>query len=83
MLDGVRYVEVETSRYYNRTCTWCPNGHTHARRTQELMDWQVFTTITAELGAAGFDGFFAFHNYNEPLANPRLSQEITQASSAE
>lgn len=42
------------------------------------MDWQVFTKITAELGAAHFEGFFAFHNYNEPLANPRLREEIAQ-----
>lgn len=76
-LAGVRYVEVETSRYCNRTCSWCPNGHTDARRTQQLMDWAVFTKITAELGALDFDGFFAFHNYNEPLANPRLREEIT------
>lgn len=77
-LAGLRYVEVETSRYCNRSCDWCPNGHTNARRTQQLMEWAVFTKITAELGAAGFDGFFAFHNFSEPLANPRLNQEITQ-----
>ncbi|MGW1159406.1 SPASM domain-containing protein [Streptomyces sp. NPDC002519] len=75
-LAGLRYVEIETSRYCNRTCLWCPNGHTDARRTQQLMDWSAFTKITAELGAADFEGFFAFHNYNEPLANPRLREEI-------
>lgn len=80
-LSGLRYVEVETSRYCNRTCDWCPNGHTDARRVQQLMDWDHFTKITAELGAAGFEGFFAFHNYNEPLANPRLDQEIAQVRS--
>ncbi|MGH3280347.1 MAG: hypothetical protein ACRDNW_14585, partial [Trebonia sp.] len=26
-LAGLRYVEVETARYCNRTCPWCPNGH--------------------------------------------------------
>ncbi|GAA1919745.1 radical SAM/SPASM domain-containing protein [Streptantibioticus ferralitis] len=77
-LAGVRYVEIETSRYCNRICSWCPNGQTNARRTQQLMDWAVFEKITAELGAAGFDGFFAFHNYNEPLANPRLREEIAR-----
>ncbi|MGW7004174.1 radical SAM/SPASM domain-containing protein [Streptomyces sp. NPDC054933] len=75
-LAGLRYVEIETSRYCNRTCSWCPNGHTDARRTQQLMEWAVFAKITAELAVAGFAGFFAFHNYNEPLANPRLREEI-------
>ncbi|MCF3100999.1 radical SAM protein [Streptomyces roseoverticillatus] len=77
-LEGLRYVEVETSRFCNRRCPWCPNGHTRARREQQLMDWEVFTKITAELGAFGYDGFFAFHNYNEPLANARLFDEIAR-----
>jgi radical SAM protein with 4Fe4S-binding SPASM domain len=42
----------------------------------------VFSKITAELGAAGFSGFFAFHNYNEPLANPRLHEEIAHVRAA-
>jgi hypothetical protein len=77
-LAGLRYVEIETSRYCNRTCSWCPNGHTTTRRAQQLMDWHLFAKITAELGTAAFAGFFAFHNYNEPLANPRLFEEIAQ-----
>jgi hypothetical protein len=27
------------------------------------------TSLAAEFGEAGFVGFFALHNYNEPLAN--------------
>ncbi|GAA0423954.1 radical SAM/SPASM domain-containing protein [Streptomyces luteireticuli] len=77
-LAGLRYVEIETSRYCNRVCSWCPNGHTTERRAQELMPWDLFTKITRELGAAGFGGFFAFHNYNEPLHNKRLPEEIAE-----
>ncbi|GAB2749197.1 radical SAM/SPASM domain-containing protein [Kitasatospora kifunensis] len=76
-LAGVRYAEIETSRLCNRSCSWCPTGQTAWRKHQELMDWGLFAKITAELGAVGFDGYFAFHNYNEPLANPRLLREIT------
>jgi Radical SAM superfamily/Iron-sulfur cluster-binding domain len=75
-LAGLRYVEVETARLCNRTCPWCPNGHSGARRTQQLLPWRVFAKVSAELGAAGFDGFVALHNYNEPLANPRLHEEL-------
>jgi hypothetical protein len=32
--------------------------------------------VAAELGDAGFAGFVALHNYNEPLANPRLPAEL-------
>lgn len=75
-LAWLRYVEVETARYCNRVCPWCPNGHTGARRVQQFLSWPLFAKVTAELGDAGFSGFVALHNYNEPLANPRLHEEL-------
>jgi len=71
-----RYVEVETSRRCNRSCAWCPNGEHTVRRRQELMDWTLFRRIVDELGALDYGGWLAFHNYNEPLANPRLHAEL-------
>ncbi|WP_432839043.1 radical SAM/SPASM domain-containing protein [Dactylosporangium sp. CA-092794] len=71
-----RYVEVETSRRCNRACAWCPNGEHSARRRQEVMDWELFRRVVDELGGLGFAGFLAFHNYNEPLLNRRLLDEI-------
>jgi hypothetical protein len=75
-LAGLRYVEVETSRYCNRKCSWCPNGHTGERNVQQLMLWPLLEKVASELGEASFAGFFALHNYNEPLANPRLDEEL-------
>lgn len=77
-----RYLEMETSRRCNRICEWCPNGSNAARRDQELMDWKLFCKVTQELGDLGFAGYWAFHNYNEPLLNPRLKQEIRFLRSA-
>jgi radical SAM protein with 4Fe4S-binding SPASM domain len=77
VLADLRYIEVETSRRCNRTCGWCPNGHSGARKEQELMPWPLFTAITRQLGDAGYSGWFAFHNYNEPLLNPRLDEELS------
>lgn len=71
-----RYVEVETSRRCNRTCAWCPNGEHDVRRTQQAMDWDVFRRVVDELGGLGYAGFLAFHNYNEPLLNRRILDEI-------
>lgn len=73
------YVEIETSRYCNRRCGWCPNGSYDSRRTQELMPWPLLVKVFEELKALGYKGWLAFHNYNEPLANPRLLQEIEEA----
>ncbi len=70
------YAEIETSRKCNRTCSWCPNGEHPVRREQQLMDWGMFQDIAEQLGAARFAGWFAFHNYNEPLLNTRLGKEI-------
>src|SRR5437762_3234312 len=77
-----RYVELETSRRCNRTCTWCPNGESDARRTQQIMDWELSTRVVDELGGLGFAGFLAFHNYNEPLLNRRILQEIRHVRTA-
>jgi Radical SAM superfamily/Iron-sulfur cluster-binding domain len=81
-LGALRYVEAETSRLCNRTCSWCPNGHSSARREQQLMPWPLFTKVIAELGDAGYAGFLALHNFNEPLANPRLHTELAHIRAA-
>ncbi|MET8873120.1 radical SAM/SPASM domain-containing protein [Nocardia sp. NPDC004604] len=77
-----RYVEVETSRKCNRTCGWCPNGENAARQGQDLMPWSLYSGIIDELGTLDYSGWLAFHNYNEPLLNERLTQEIDYAKSA-
>lgn len=77
-----RYVEVETSRRCNRTCTWCPNSESNARRTQELMDFPLYRRIVDELGRLDYAGYLAFHNYNEPLLNGRILDEIGYAKAA-
>lgn len=45
------------------------------------MDWGLFTGLLAELRGLGFDGWLAFHNYNEPLLNPRLGEELEAVAS--
>jgi MoaA/NifB/PqqE/SkfB family radical SAM enzyme len=71
-----RYIEVETSRLCNRRCGWCPNSTHDDRSVQELMPWPLLTRIIEELAEAGYRGWLALHNYNEPLANPRLEEEL-------
>jgi hypothetical protein len=45
---------------------------------QELMDWGVFQEFLGELSGLSYAGWLAFHNYNEPLLNPRLSDELAE-----
>jgi len=71
-----RFIELETSRYCNRQCEWCPNSNSNTRTTQEMMDWSIFTELIDELNSLSYSGILALHNYNEPLANPRLFKEL-------
>ncbi|MGH3568537.1 MAG: radical SAM/SPASM domain-containing protein [Pseudonocardia sp.] len=71
-----RYIELETSRRCNRTCEWCPNSEQPVRREQELMDWSLFAKVVDELASLNYTGFLANHNYNEPLLNPRMFDEL-------
>jgi hypothetical protein len=45
------------------------------------MEWGLFAGLLAELGGLGFSGWLAFHNYNEPLINPRLGEELAAVAS--
>jgi MoaA/NifB/PqqE/SkfB family radical SAM enzyme len=72
------YVELETARLCNRTCTWCPNGHTDARRVQELMPWSGYVSLLRQLAEREYKGLISLHNYNEPLLNPRLYEEMAE-----
>jgi MoaA/NifB/PqqE/SkfB family radical SAM enzyme len=78
-MDLPRYIEMETSRFCNRRCVWCPNHLSGERGTQELMDWSTLQAVFQSLSRRRFQGWLAFHNYNEPLANPRIIQEVTSA----
>jgi MoaA/NifB/PqqE/SkfB family radical SAM enzyme len=74
-----RYIEIETSRYCNRRCSWCPNHISKERGTQELMDWSMLQSVIQSLSRRRYEGWLGFHNYNEPLANPRIIQEVASA----
>lgn len=79
MIDMPKYVEIETSRFCNRVCAWCPNSVLLNRRSQELMPWNHLTKALMSLSRHNYSGWLALHNYNEPLANPRLVAEIQLA----
>lgn len=47
-----------------------------SRDEQKLMDWPIFDRVVQNLAKHEYAAWFAFHNYNEPLLNPRLPDEI-------
>lgn len=70
------FIEIETSRQCNRRCSWCPTGTLKDRSIQELMPWDVFKRMLIELAEVNYSGWLALHNFNEPLLNYRLDDEI-------
>ena len=73
------FIEVETSSFCNRTCTWCPNGWSKRGRRKEYISDEVWNDILNDLQLVDYEGWFAFHNYNEPLADPTIFEKIVQA----
>ncbi len=81
MQNFPKYIEIETSRFCNRHCSWCPNGSFDFRSDQQLMPWFLFEKFLIELKSLEYSGWLAFHNYNEPLANKRIIEEVRFAKS--
>lgn len=78
------FIEVEIGTFCNRRCAWCPNGW-HDRgleRHSTSMADATWHALLDDLSAHAFHGWFAFHNYNEPMADPRLFERLAQARQA-
>ncbi len=76
------FLEVEIGSYCNRQCAWCPNGWHDRGQAQAFMEDRVWNALLLDLSAQRYAGWFAFHNYNEPMADPHLMQRVAQARSA-
>ena len=73
------FIEVELGSFCNRRCGWCPNAFSERGQTRNEMKDSTWAALLDSLSAARFAGWFAFHNYNEPLADPRLLERVADA----
>lgn len=73
------FTEVEIGSYCNRICKWCPNGWNERGRKREYIREEIWEMILNELNNVNYQGWFAFHNYNEPLADDSIFSKISQA----
>jgi MoaA/NifB/PqqE/SkfB family radical SAM enzyme len=78
------FVEVETTTYCNRRCSYCPNSifDRGLRRNEVRMPTELFRSIVEQLGALHFCNQFSPHNYGEPLADPRMPDLLRTARTA-
>lgn len=73
------FVEVETHSYCNRTCGWCPNGWSDRGKQRTHISHGAWQAVLGDLEEVSYKGWFAFHNYNEPLSDPTISDKIQEA----
>lgn len=75
-----KFIEFETSTYCNRMCPWCPNSTNNRSKQKKYADMGMWIDFLKDIDNNGYTGWLSFHNYNEPLANPRLFEYIRTAS---
>ncbi len=72
-------VNIETSAYCNRKCSYCPVSLDDSRKSQSYMDGQVFEKIISELEMINYSSTIVFNLYNEPLADKNIYHRVAQA----
>ncbi|STQ85572.1 hypothetical protein LS73_009125 [Helicobacter muridarum] len=69
-------VNIETSGFCNRKCSYCPVG-LHGRHDRSLfMKSEIFNIILENLRLLGFESSISLNGYNEPLLDPNISMHI-------
>lgn len=69
-------VEIETNGICNLSCSYCPRPSNE--QSTNLED-EVVESILTQLHDWGFMGQLSFHNYNEPLTDPRVFDFVKMA----
>lgn len=70
------FIEIEIGTYCNRVCQWCPNGWDNRGKSKKFMSQEIWRKIIFDLATEKYAGWLAFHNYNEPLADPTIFEKI-------
>lgn len=66
---NVCIVEIESSSFCNRKCSYCINYYIDRFSKNEIMPFKTFKKVIDELACIGYDRMLTFHRYNEPFYN--------------
>lgn len=78
----VTLVEVETTSYCNRTCSFCPNSFIDRRSEKQAMPEACWQAILADLRALDYSGSFHWSRYSEPTSEERIVDRIAEVRRA-
>ena len=74
----VEQIEVETTSFCNRTCSFCPNSFIDRRSQVLVMPEPAWRAIIDGLAEVGFRGTFVWSRYSEPLSERRILERIRE-----
>jgi hypothetical protein len=78
----VEQIEVETTSFCNRTCSFCPNSFIDRRSEHLAMPEPAWGAIVAGLGEVRFRGTFVWSRYSEPLSERRILDRVREVRAA-
>lgn len=64
---NVCIVEIESSSFCNRRCSYCINSYIDRHSQNMIMPEEIFRKVINELADIGYDRMVTFHRYNEPF----------------
>lgn len=73
-------VNIETSSYCNRKCSYCPVS-VHGSRPLRMIEDTLFNKYIDELGIIGYKGMISFSLFNEPLTDEKLIERVKYTKS--
>lgn len=76
---NVTHVWIEPFSYCNRRCYFCPNADEKRLAPNVLLSEPVLDRVLSDLSSINYSGRLFFHEYNEPLAHPRIYDVLNAA----
>jgi len=80
--QSVELVEVETTSFCNRTCSFCPNSVIDRKSQKQSMPEITWNKILVGLQELDYSGTFVWSRYSEPLSEKRILERISEVRKA-
>jgi MoaA/NifB/PqqE/SkfB family radical SAM enzyme len=77
----VELIEIETTSYCNRVCSFCPNGFIDRLSEKNTMPEATWDAILSGLNEVDYSGALVWSRYSEPLSERRILERIKQVRS--
>ncbi len=81
-IENVQIINLETSRYCNRRCSYCPVKDSEGRRVQSEMNGDLYSKIIDDLSVVGYKNAISLNLYNEPMADDGIFNKVSKLRSA-